>query len=91
MQNIHCARLELQDRLRRRLAAARNEYEAAKLAALAASELQSQAPSPDGAFAFHRALRAERRALNQYRRMLGAFSDLVLHNKVPENGPKSNS
>ena len=40
-------------------------------------------PSSDGHYAFQRALRAENLALDEYRRVLCIFSDLVLRGKMP--------
>ena len=77
-------RLLLQELGRERLDAARRQFEAAKAHIEAAKELQSQAPPPNGAHAFRLALRAERRALVQYKRILRIFTDLVVDGKILE-------
>lgn len=61
-------------------------YEIAKLAAGNASveNLQCDIPKPDGQFAFRKALREETAALQEYRRVLQVFNDLVLNGKVPD-------
>ena len=40
-------------------------------------------PAPDGHLSYQRALRAECVALAEYSRVLGVFSDLVVHGKTP--------
>ena len=60
------------------------QFKAAKAHIEAAKELQSQAPPPNGAHAFRLALRAERRALVQYKRTLRIFTDLVVDGKILE-------
>ena len=40
-------------------------------------------PGPDGHLLYQRALRAEYVALAEYSRVLGVFSDLVVHGKTP--------
>ena len=40
-------------------------------------------PPPDGAFAHHKALRAENAALAEYHRVLRVYTDLVLHGTIP--------
>jgi len=40
-------------------------------------------PSPDGSFAFQRALRVETAALKEYMRVLEIFNTLVVHRKMP--------
>ena len=84
MDNSQRARLLLRELWRERLEFARLQLEAAKDHVEAAKELQSQAPSPDGAYGFRRALQAETRALVQYRRALRIFTDLVAKGKIPE-------
>jgi DNA-binding CsgD family transcriptional regulator len=49
-------------------------------------QLQSRdLPSPDGSFGYQKALRAESLALAEYRRILGLYTDLVVHGKLPES------
>ena len=43
-------------------------------------------PSPDGSYAYQRALRAERDALAEYRRVLTVFIDVVLNHRIREQG-----
>ena len=86
------AHVAMEDADRRALAAiwreplenARSRYDAAKATVQGARELQSQIPSPDGNFAFAQALRAENRALAEFKRVLTIFYDLTLHGNVPE-------
>ena len=55
---------------RARLENARNRYEAAKAAVLDARELESQIPSADGNFALAHAVKAERYAVAEFKRVL---------------------
>jgi len=84
IDNSHRARLLLQELWRQRLEFARLQLEAAKDHVEAAKEFHSQAPSPDEARAFRRALQAERWALVRYRRALRIFTDLVVDGKIPD-------
>ena len=43
-------------------------------------------PPPDGNFAYQRALRAERDALAEYRRVLTVFIDVVLSHRIRDEG-----
>ena len=84
MDNSQRARLLLQELWKERLEFARLKLEAAKLRLEVAKELQSQAPSADGAHAFRRALETKRRASTKYTLALRIFTDLVVEGKVPE-------
>jgi len=55
---------------RERLENARNRYEAAKAAVQDARELESQIPSADGNFALAHAVKAERYAVAEFKRVL---------------------
>ena len=44
----------------------------------------SEVPSPDRSGAYQQAQRAENLALDEYRRVLQIFTDLVVHGKIPE-------
>ena len=68
---------------RERLGNARTRYESTKAAVQALRELQSQIPSLDISFALDHALRAEYRALSEFKRVLTIFDDLVIHWKIP--------
>jgi len=41
-------------------------------------------PSPDGQFAYQKALRAERHAQEEYTRVLRLYTQLVLDGKIPD-------
>jgi hypothetical protein len=43
---------------------------------------------PDGSFAVRRALQMETAALQEYRRVLELFNNLVIYGKVPPDGTK---
>ena len=43
-------------------------------------------PSPDGSYAYQRAVRAEAAALAEYVRVLRIFSELAMDGKIPESG-----
>jgi len=58
-------------------------YQEATAALRIAREIQSQAPRPDGSFAFGQALRAENRALAEYKRVLTIFNELVIYGQIP--------
>ena len=47
--------------------------------------------SPDGTFAYQRALRLEVLAVAHYRRVLQIFSDLVVHNQIPDENEWTDS
>jgi len=68
---------------RDRLQNARIRYQAAKAAVQVARELQSDATSPDGSFAFNQALKAESHSLAELKRALEILNDLVNHDKIP--------
>ena len=52
------------------------------------AEQQSElTPSPDGSFAYRQALQIERQLLQEYRRVLGIFTDLVMGRRIPEEDP----
>lgn len=42
-------------------------------------------PSPDGDYAYRRAVRAETAALAEYRRVFRLFTDLLYRNQIPED------
>ena len=44
----------------------------------------SEVPSPDRSGAYQQAQRAENLALDEYRRVLQIFTDLVVRGKIPE-------
>ena len=77
------ARQALDEYWRQRLGDARRRYEAARAALKIASDIHSDAPSPDGSFAFGRALRVEREALVEYTHILRIFSAVVIRGKTP--------
>jgi len=68
---------------RQRLEEARNRYQAARVAVSIAGGIHSDAPSPDGSFAFGRALRVEREALTEYTHILRIFNAVVIRGKTP--------
>ena len=45
-------------------------------------------PRADGDFAYRNAIRAEREALAEYRKMLKIFTDLTLHGRFPADNPE---
>ena len=45
---------------------------------------RGEIPSPDGNFAFYKAIRAESAALRDYFHVLEVFTALVLHGKTPD-------
>ena len=47
----------------------------------------SERPDPDGAFALDQAFRRESEALEEYKRVLTIFSELILHGTVPDEDP----
>ena len=67
---------------RERLENARTRYEAAKTAVQGARE--AQLTSSDDSFALDHALRAEYRALAEFKRVLTIFNDLVIHGSIPD-------
>jgi hypothetical protein len=85
MSSPSLPRLELEDRWRARVSEAHRLYQIAKLNASQAA-VQSRdrdLPKADGNFAFQKALREETFALQEFRRALLTFSDLVVHGKLP--------
>jgi len=46
--------------------------------------LEALAPAPDGDYAVRRAAKEEAAALHEYMRVLQIFTDLVVHEKAPE-------
>ena len=67
-ENAH--RQALEAMWRERLVNTRTRYEAAKATVQAARELQSQIPSADGNFALAHAVKAERYAVAEFKRVL---------------------
>jgi hypothetical protein len=84
MENLFHMRQTLADRWRERVNAALTQYHTAKEAARAAKDLVSEAPAPDGLFAFRKAVRVETAARKEYMRVLTIYSNLVIHGKVPD-------
>ena len=70
---------------RERLENARVRHEAAKAALQVARERHSQLTSPDDSFALDHAVRAECRALAEFKRVLTVFNDLVVNGRIPDD------
>ena len=80
-ENAH--RQALEAMWRERLVITRTRYQAAKATVHAARELQSQIPAPDGNFALAQALRAENRALAEFKRVLTIFVTSCSRRRFP--------
>ena len=52
-------------------------------------QLEGRHPNPNGALAL--AQQAESQALAAYMRALRLFNDLIMHDKIPEDGPAESS
>ena len=78
-------RHELEELWRRRLASAKLRLDFARNYL---NEVQTDFPiddgSPDGQYAYQRAIRAENGALAEYHRALRIYTDLVMDGKLPE-------
>ena len=77
-------RRALEDLWKARTRIAYGRFNAAREAARAAKEFRIDTPDPDGTFTLHRARQAENAALDEYRRVLTIFSDLVAYGKIPD-------
>jgi hypothetical protein len=79
------SRTQLEDLWREQLTEALQRYRLAKLEAANVSvrNRNGELPSPDGQFAYRKAIQAETRALAEYKRILLIFNDLILEGKVP--------
>ncbi len=85
MATVYQQRLALETLWRTRLDEAHAEYRrSAGMTREALAILDLLAPErPDGQQAFQAACAGEMRALEQYRRTLEIFNDLVIHGKMP--------
>jgi hypothetical protein len=90
MENLFHLPQVLADRWRERVSVAFSQYKTAMKAARAAKDLISDAPAPDGLFAFRNATRAETAARNEYMRVLTIYTNLVIHGKIPDE-PEADS
>jgi hypothetical protein len=77
------SRRDLEDLWRNRLTVSMERYRIARVECKEAALAQSDIPSPDGSFAYGRALRAESAAVKEYMRVLRIFTDLTIHRIVP--------
>jgi hypothetical protein len=84
VENLYQKREELLEAWGERTRIAAHEYQRVKAAADLAYQLCTDAPPPDGNFAYRQALQAETAALAEYRRTLTIFTDLLLHGKTPD-------
>jgi hypothetical protein len=79
-------RAELEDRWRARLKEAELRLRLARayVYEVQADDALAASQSADGVYAYQRALNLESLAINDYRRILQIFGDLVVHHKVPD-------
>jgi len=82
-------RLALEDAWKNRLhfAATRYRLAANAISVLLAEQQCELTPSPDGSLAYGQAVQIQRQALEEYRRVLAIFTDLVMGRRVPEEDP----
>jgi hypothetical protein len=80
---------ELEEAWRKRVRAARDEYieETNRLASLRAEFSALSDLNVDGSFALSQARKRETRALHEYMRVLQKFTDLVVHEIIPDEEP----
>ena len=78
-------RRNLEDRWRTKLLVAHERYReaAAQAKSVREEEQQGLLPSVDGFHAVSKALQEENAALREYMRVLEAFNELVIHDKLP--------
>ena len=89
MSNHESDRQALENLWRERVKSARLRLEFARnyVAELQQDLRAGAIPSPDGAFAYQQALRAETAALAEFRRVLQVFTDLTIDGKIPDEKP----
>jgi len=83
----------LHEQWRKRVADAKLRLEFARiyLAEIQRDFTAGSAPSPDGRFAYQKALHAEQVALAEYMRVLRLLTVFVVEGKVPEEGERPKS
>ena len=88
MSNSPPDRQALQELWRKRLADAKVRLDFARhFVTEVKQDLQSpDIPTPDGSYAYRRALRAETLALREYSRVLRIYQDLAVRGVVPDEG-----
>jgi hypothetical protein len=82
-------RQALEDAWKNRLhfVATRYRLAANAISVLLAEQQSGLTPSPDGSLAYRHAVQIQRQALQEYRRVLGIFTDLVMGRRIPEEDP----
>ena len=69
------------------LAATRYRLAANAISVLRAEQQSESTPSPDGSLAYRQAVQIQRQTLEEYRRVLAIFTDLVMGRRIPEEDP----
>jgi len=80
------SRLQLQEQFRIRLQKAKADYDdfSRHYSKVLAEQNQGLIPAPDGSHAVRQARVRESAALAEYMRVLRMFTELVIHDKLPE-------